>query len=92
MVDERQLIMLFLLIERIRGIESAWYPWINILPQAFNTPIHYGKAELAELEGTTLYTATQCALSLGMACSQLPNMTSQGLTKRIFLWTTPSTY
>lgn len=63
-VDERQLIMLFLLVERIRGDDSMWYPWINLLPQVINTPVFYGKAELAELQGTNLYNATQYALLL----------------------------
>ena len=58
-VTDRQLILLFLIVERIRGSDSEWGPWINVLPQAFNTPLHYGISELEELHGTTLYTATK---------------------------------
>ena len=51
--------MLFLIVERIRGSDSEWAPWIGVLPQAFNTPLFFGKAEMDELKGTTLYSATR---------------------------------
>ena len=58
-VTERELIMLFLITERIRGAGSAWYPWVSMLPQSFSTPLFFGKAELDELRGTTLHRATE---------------------------------
>ena len=60
-VDDRMVVMLFLIVERMRGSDSAWAPWIAALPQTFSTPLFFGKAELAQLAGTTLYHATQCA-------------------------------
>jgi len=51
--------MLFLVVERTRGIDSAWHPWIALLPQALKTPLSYGEAEMQELAGTTLHTATR---------------------------------
>jgi hypothetical protein len=58
-VDERSLVMLFLVVEHMRGIDSAWHPWINLLPQSFNTPLHFGDTQLEELAGTTLHQATK---------------------------------
>lgn len=53
--------MLFLIVERIRGSDSEWAPWLGVLPQAFNTPLFYGKADLNELKGTTLHEAARQA-------------------------------
>ena len=58
-ISDRQLVLLFLVVERIRGPDSEWAPWLGVLPQAFNTPLFYGKAEMDELKGTTLETASR---------------------------------
>ncbi|KAK9806362.1 hypothetical protein WJX72_011435 [[Myrmecia] bisecta] len=78
-VDERQLVMLFLIVERIRGAASKWHPWIELLPQQFRSPLCFGSLELEELKGTSLHYATaarkrQLAGSwkrLGPVCNQL---------------------
>ena len=54
--------MLFLIVERIRGPDSRWTPWISMLPQAFSTPLFFGKADMEEIEGTTLHHATRWVL------------------------------
>ena len=65
-VDSRQLIMLFLIVQRLSGDTSDWAPWIAALPDRFTTPPHFRGAEMDELMGTTLHRATRSA---GHACS-----------------------
>lgn len=58
-VDDRLLIMLFLVIERARGRFSFWAPYLEILPFKFGTPLSFSEEELSELKGTHLFQATQ---------------------------------
>ncbi|TVT98082.1 hypothetical protein EJB05_56624 [Eragrostis curvula] len=56
-VDDRLLVMLFLMAERLRP-GSLWKPYLDMLPSTFVSSIWFTEEELAELEGTTLYRAT----------------------------------
>lgn len=58
-VDERTLVMLYLLIEQLRGSDSQLGPWLKMLPLHCETPLVYGQGQLQELKGTTLHRATQ---------------------------------
>jgi len=58
-VDDRLLIMLFLLIEHARGESSFWAPYLDVLPSKFGTPLSYSEEELLELKGSSLFHATQ---------------------------------
>lgn len=44
---------------RMRGEESAYSPWLRLLPHTFSTPLFYPDEELELLKGTSLYKATQ---------------------------------
>ncbi|WVZ82798.1 hypothetical protein U9M48_030020 [Paspalum notatum var. saurae] len=56
-VDDRLLVMLFLMAERRRPA-SLWKPYLDMLPSTFGSSLWFTEEELAELEGTTLYRAT----------------------------------
>ncbi|KAG2609105.1 uncharacterized protein LOC120702453 isoform X2 [Panicum virgatum] len=56
-VDDRLLVMLFLMAERRRP-GSLWKPYLDMLPTTFGSSLWFSEEELAELEGTTLYRAT----------------------------------
>ncbi|TVU12914.1 hypothetical protein EJB05_46581, partial [Eragrostis curvula] len=56
-VDDRLLVMLFLMAERLRP-GSLWKPYLDMLPSTFGSSLWFTEEELAELEGTTLYRAT----------------------------------
>ncbi|XP_078161005.1 SET domain-containing protein isoform X2 [Carex rostrata] len=56
-VDDRFLVMLFLLVESIRP-DSLWKPYFDMLPRKFNSPLWFTDNELSELKGTTLHRAT----------------------------------
>ncbi|KAG1662358.1 hypothetical protein FOA52_000023 [Chlamydomonas sp. UWO 241] len=57
-VDERTIIMAFLVVERLKGSASHLAPWIDALPTTFDTPLAFSPAELAELAGTPLHRAS----------------------------------
>ncbi len=38
---------------------SKLAPWIAVLPDSFDTPLHYSDEEIAQLQGTTLRNATR---------------------------------
>eukprot|EP00884_Botryococcus_braunii_P016430 jgi/Botrbrau1/3470/Bobra.341_2s0002.1 len=59
LADERVVVMLYLMIEDMKGASSEWAPWMELLPRRFTTPLFYGERELEELRGTTLYYAKQ---------------------------------
>ncbi|CAH9108328.1 unnamed protein product [Cuscuta epithymum] len=56
-VDDRFLLILFLMVERLRK-NSSWKPYFDILPTKFGNPLWFSDDELSELKGTTLYQAT----------------------------------
>ncbi|KAM0830416.1 hypothetical protein ACQ4PT_052391 [Festuca glaucescens] len=56
-VDDRLLVMLFLMAERLRP-SSLWKPYLDMLPGTFGSSVWFDDEELAELEGTTLHRAT----------------------------------
>ncbi|CAL5044938.1 unnamed protein product [Urochloa decumbens] len=56
-VDDRLLVMLFLMAERRRP-GSLWKPYLDMLPSTFGSSLWFSEEELAKLEGTTLYRAT----------------------------------
>ncbi|GAV89869.1 hypothetical protein CFOL_v3_33281 [Cephalotus follicularis] len=57
-VDDRFLMILFLTVERLRQ-NSSWRPYLDMLPTTFGNPLWFTDDELLELNGTTLYRATQ---------------------------------
>ncbi|CAI0429118.1 unnamed protein product [Linum tenue] len=58
-VDDRFLMILFLVVERLRENNSSWKPYLDMLPTTFGNPLWFTDDEILELEGTTLYRATQ---------------------------------
>uniref|UniRef100_A0A2P2KFN4 Uncharacterized protein LOC105643059 isoform X1 n=1 Tax=Rhizophora mucronata TaxID=61149 RepID=A0A2P2KFN4_RHIMU len=57
-VDDRFLMILFLMFERLRK-NSSWKPYLDMLPTSFGNPLWFNDDELLELKGTTLYRATE---------------------------------
>ncbi|KAJ7951059.1 SET domain-containing protein [Quillaja saponaria] len=57
-VDDRFLIILFLMVERLRK-NSSWKPYLDMLPTTFGNPLWFTDDELLELKGSTLYRATE---------------------------------
>nr|AKM76809.1 SET domain-containing protein [Geranium maderense] len=57
-VDDRFLMNLFLMVERLRK-NSSWKPYLDMLPTTFGNPLWFTADELLELKGTTLYRATE---------------------------------
>ncbi|XP_038881850.1 protein-lysine N-methyltransferase EFM1 isoform X2 [Benincasa hispida] len=57
-VDDRFLMILFLMVERLRE-NSSWKPYLDVLPTSFGNPLWFTDNELLELKGTTLYRATE---------------------------------
>ncbi|XP_065854199.1 uncharacterized protein [Euphorbia lathyris] len=57
-VDDRFLMVLFLMLERLRK-KSSWKPYLDMLPSTFGNPLWFTDEELLELKGTTLYRATE---------------------------------
>ncbi|CAK7347990.1 unnamed protein product [Dovyalis caffra] len=57
-VDDRFLMILFLMLERLRK-NSSWKPYLDMLPTTFGNPLWFTDDELLELKGTTLYRATE---------------------------------
>jgi len=55
-LDSWASLILVMLYEYLQGDASRWKPYIDILPQTFDTPIFWSKAELKELDGTCLTT------------------------------------
>ena len=53
-LDSWASLILVMLYEYLQGEASRWKPYIDILPQTFDTPIFWSKAELKELDGTCL--------------------------------------
>lgn len=49
-------LILVMLYEYLQGSASKWKPYLDILPQTFDTPLFWSEAELKELEGTSLTT------------------------------------
>lgn len=61
-VDDRLLMFVFLMVERIRESSSFWAPYLDVLPTSFGTPLWFTEKELQELKGTALYNATKIQL------------------------------
>ncbi|XP_027350320.1 uncharacterized protein LOC113861594 isoform X2 [Abrus precatorius] len=57
-VDDRLLMMLLLVVERLRK-NSLWKPYLDMLPTTFGNPLWFTDDELQELRGTPLYRATE---------------------------------
>ncbi|CAM6096871.1 unnamed protein product [Calypogeia fissa] len=58
-VDDRLVVMLYLLVENLRGDDSFWAPYLKMLPSKFGMTLCFTEEELLELKGTSLYKATQ---------------------------------
>ncbi|KAM7260984.1 hypothetical protein ACFE04_026459 [Oxalis oulophora] len=56
-VDDRFLMVLFLMLERLRN-NSSWKPYLDLLPTSFGNPLWFSDHEFSELKGTTLYRAS----------------------------------
>ncbi|KAK4742008.1 hypothetical protein SAY87_000009 [Trapa incisa] len=57
-VDDRFLIILFLLVERLR-VNSPWKPYLDVLPSTFGSPLWFTDEEFMELKGTSLHRAVE---------------------------------
>jgi SET domain-containing protein 6 len=55
-LDSWASLILVMLYEYLQGEASKWKPYIDVLPQTFDTPIFWTEAELKELKGTCLTT------------------------------------
>eukprot|EP01111_Echinosteliopsis_oligospora_P009784 TRINITY_DN2932_c0_g1_i1.p1 TRINITY_DN2932_c0_g1~~TRINITY_DN2932_c0_g1_i1.p1 ORF type:complete len:359 (+),score=65.43 TRINITY_DN2932_c0_g1_i1:290-1366(+) len=51
--------ILSLLAEKSKGEESTWFPFIQILPKTFHTPLFWSPADLDELKGTSLHVSLE---------------------------------
>lgn len=49
-------LILVMLYEYLQGESSRWKPYLDVLPEIFDTPIFWSESELKELEGTCLTT------------------------------------
>lgn len=58
-MDERTLVMLFLVVEQLRGSDSPWAPYMRLLPSHCPSPLVYGSGQMQQLKGTTLHKATE---------------------------------
>ncbi|GAB4816950.1 hypothetical protein N2152v2_003996 [Parachlorella kessleri] len=94
--DERTVVMLHLIVERLKGPESKLCPWLVLLPKSFSTTLFFSEQELGWLKGTTLHTATRVRKQLleaqwrrlEPACRQLAlaEGVEQAPTYQDFLW------
>jgi hypothetical protein len=55
----RMVLSLFLLLEKKRGKESFYWPYINILPETIKTPLVFNQSEWNYIKGTNLESATR---------------------------------
>jgi SET domain-containing protein 6 len=53
-LDSWASLILVMLYEYLQGEASRWKPYIDVLPQTFETPLFWSESELKELEGTCL--------------------------------------
>jgi len=51
-----------LVIEKMRGVSSSWYPYINTLPSRYNTVLYFTVEQMQRLRGTSVCSAAlrQC--------------------------------
>jgi len=79
--QETLLLTLFLLHERSRGIQSHWYPYIQLLPDVFSTPLFHKENYL---ENTSVFYLTQTMRhSMTEVCDLINSNT---FTLEDFLW------
>jgi SET domain-containing protein 6 len=55
-LDSWASLILVMLYEYLQGEASKWKPYMDVLPQTFDTPIFWSETELEELKGTCLTT------------------------------------
>jgi SET domain-containing protein 6 len=55
-LDSWASLILVMLYEYLQGESSIWKPYIDVLPQVFDTPIFWAETDLTELQGTCLST------------------------------------
>lgn len=58
-LNERQVVVMFLLTERAKGSSSEWAPYIQSLPPSHDIPLYFSKGALDELKGTSLANAAE---------------------------------
>mmetsp|Transcript_21870 Transcript_21870/g.39020 ORF Transcript_21870/g.39020 Transcript_21870/m.39020 type:complete len:509 (+) Transcript_21870:377-1903(+) len=58
-LDERTSVMAYLAFQKSMGAASPVFPWIQALPQTFDTPLFFSQDELKELRGTVLSAASE---------------------------------
>ena len=51
-LDAWMSLILTMIYEAGQGVESKWWPYLNILPTEFDTLMYWSSAELAELQGS----------------------------------------
>jgi hypothetical protein len=47
-------LILVVVYEYLRGEQSSWKPYFDVLPQAFDTPMFWSQDELSELQASPL--------------------------------------
>lgn len=52
---DHELVWLFMVHERHKGLKSFWHPYLDILPRVPNTPLFYTDEELNAMKGTNIY-------------------------------------
>jgi SET domain-containing protein 6 len=55
-LDSWSSLILVMMYEYLQGDASKWKPYLDVLPQSFDTPIFWSEDELKELQGTCLTT------------------------------------
>ncbi|KAH9256957.1 hypothetical protein BASA81_004778 [Batrachochytrium salamandrivorans] len=53
-LDPQRVLVLTLVLERQKGNESFWFPYLNQLPAQYNTPEYWSSEELSELQSPPL--------------------------------------
>ena len=58
-LSDLEIMSAFLALERLKGPDSEWGPFLAVLPETFDTPLYFSPAELDALEGSSVHLASQ---------------------------------
>lgn len=67
-ISQEEAVRLWLIMHRAMGAHSPYHAYLQSLPAAFSTPMHYSESELAELAGTPLFYAAQVRRTACVHC------------------------
>ncbi|KAK9464437.1 hypothetical protein V1512DRAFT_255412 [Lipomyces arxii] len=85
-------IRLFLSYQKVLGHNSAWAPYIRVLPDTFDTPLYFDEDDMKLLEGTNMYGEVELRRQAWMeewqdAVKSLPeNLDKTQFTWDLYLW------